>query len=68
MFVYKFKEGPYKKCAELFKEANSIGPELSCIGIFYDDPTKVSKTRTSYNQYEACWDLALHLEVLDFGG
>uniref|UniRef100_A0A3Q2Y804 Testis expressed 264, ER-phagy receptor a n=1 Tax=Hippocampus comes TaxID=109280 RepID=A0A3Q2Y804_HIPCM len=41
MFVYKFKEGPYKKCAELFKEANSIGPELSCIGIFYDDPTKV---------------------------
>ncbi|XP_077430136.1 testis-expressed protein 264 [Vanacampus margaritifer] len=40
-FVYKFKEGSYKKCAELLKEANSIGPALSCIGIFYDDPKKV---------------------------
>ncbi|XP_077385572.1 testis-expressed protein 264 isoform X2 [Festucalex cinctus] len=40
-FVYKFKEGPYKKCAELFKETNSIAPALSCIGIFYDDPKKV---------------------------
>ncbi|XP_061641064.1 testis-expressed protein 264 isoform X2 [Phyllopteryx taeniolatus] len=40
-FVYKFKEGPYKKCFDLFKEANSIGPELSCIGIFYDDPKQV---------------------------
>nr|XP_057935589.1 testis-expressed protein 264 homolog isoform X2 [Doryrhamphus excisus] len=40
-FVYKLKEGPYKNCGEVFKEANSIGPTLSCMGIFYDDPKKV---------------------------
>ncbi|XP_037108019.1 testis-expressed protein 264 isoform X1 [Syngnathus acus] len=40
-FVYKFMEGSYKKCAKQFQEANSIGPKLSCIGIFYDDPQKV---------------------------
>ncbi|XP_061687404.1 testis-expressed protein 264 homolog isoform X2 [Syngnathoides biaculeatus] len=40
-FVYKFREGPYKKCVDLFKEANSIGPQLSCIGIFYDNPKQV---------------------------
>ncbi|KAM9799457.1 testis-expressed protein 264 isoform X2 [Syngnathus typhle] len=38
-FVYKFKEGSYKECAKQFQEANSIGPNLSCIGIFY--PRKV---------------------------
>ncbi|KAM4587778.1 testis-expressed protein 264 homolog [Odontesthes bonariensis] len=40
-FAYKFKEGPYKNCGELLKEAHSVGPELSCIGVFYDDPKKV---------------------------
>lgn len=41
-FAYKFKEGPYKNCGQLFKESHSIGPGLSCIGVFYDDPKKVS--------------------------
>ncbi|KAM6927831.1 testis-expressed protein 264 homolog [Xenentodon cancila] len=36
-FAYKFKEGPYKNCGQLFKEARCVGPELSCIGVFYDD-------------------------------
>ncbi|KAK5912590.1 hypothetical protein CesoFtcFv8_002448 [Champsocephalus esox] len=40
-FAYKFKEGPYKDCRQLFKESRSIGPKLSCIGVFYDDPKKV---------------------------
>ncbi|XP_054639584.1 testis-expressed protein 264 [Dunckerocampus dactyliophorus] len=40
-FVYKLKVGPYKNCGKVFHEANSIGPTLSCIGIFYDDPKKV---------------------------
>ncbi|XP_069546819.1 testis-expressed protein 264 homolog [Brachyistius frenatus] len=40
-FAYKFQEGPYKNCGELFKESRCIGPGLSCIGVFYDDPKKV---------------------------
>lgn len=40
--VYKFVEGPYKNCGHVFGEANSIGPKLPCIGVFYDDPKKVA--------------------------
>jgi len=40
--AYKYKVGPYKNCGSLLKESRSIEPELSCIGIFYDDPKKVS--------------------------
>lgn len=39
--AYKFKEGPYKDCGAAFTEACSIGPKLSAIGIFYDDPKQV---------------------------
>ncbi|XP_020484693.1 testis-expressed protein 264 [Labrus bergylta] len=39
--AYKFKQGPYKNCGQLFKESHSIGPKLSCIGVYYDDPKKV---------------------------
>lgn len=39
--AYKFKQGPYKNCGQLFKESHCIGPRFSCIGIFYDDPKKV---------------------------
>ncbi|KAK7916556.1 hypothetical protein WMY93_012317 [Mugilogobius chulae] len=39
--VYKFLQGPYKNCGQLFKESSSIGPKLPCIGVFYDDPRKV---------------------------
>ncbi|KAL0978126.1 hypothetical protein UPYG_G00166480 [Umbra pygmaea] len=39
--AYKFKQGPYKECGQLFTESCSIGPELSCISVFYDDPGKV---------------------------
>lgn len=40
-FAYKFKEGPYKDCGQLFKESHCIGPGLPQIGVFYDDPRKV---------------------------
>ncbi|XP_032368988.1 testis-expressed protein 264 [Etheostoma spectabile] len=47
-FAYKFKEGPYKNCGQLFKESHSIGPKLSCIGVFYDDPKKVPGPQCRY--------------------
>ncbi|KAM7402232.1 hypothetical protein PAMP_017491 [Pampus punctatissimus] len=47
-FAYKFKKGPYKNCGQLFKESCSIGPKLSCIGIFYDDPKKVPGPQCRY--------------------
>lgn len=40
-FAYKFRQGPYRKSWQLFKESHSIGPKLPCIGVFYDDPKKV---------------------------
>ncbi|XP_029358232.1 testis-expressed protein 264 [Echeneis naucrates] len=47
-FAYKFKQGPYKNCGQLFKETNSIGPKLTCIGVFYDDPKKVPGPQCRY--------------------
>ncbi|CAG06802.1 unnamed protein product, partial [Tetraodon nigroviridis] len=42
--AYKFKEGPYKECGAAFTESSSIGPKLSSIGVFYDDPKQKSST------------------------
>ncbi|XP_076124529.1 testis-expressed protein 264 homolog [Alosa pseudoharengus] len=39
--AYKFKQGPYKDCGALFTECSKLGPKLSTIGVFYDDPKKV---------------------------
>lgn len=39
--AYKFKEGSYKDCGAAFTESCSIGPKLSSIGVFYDDPKQV---------------------------
>ncbi|XP_038553147.1 testis-expressed protein 264 homolog [Micropterus salmoides] len=47
-FAYKFKKGPYKQCGQLFKESLSIGPKLSCIAVFYDDPKKVPGPQCRY--------------------
>lgn len=47
-FAYKFKEGPYKNCGQLFNESYTIGPKLRCIGIFYDDPKKVPEPQCRY--------------------
>ncbi|XP_076602240.1 testis-expressed protein 264 [Chaetodon auriga] len=47
-FAYKFKQGPYKNCWSFLKESHNIGPKLSCIGVFYDDPTKVPAPQCRY--------------------
>ncbi|XP_056131334.1 testis-expressed protein 264 homolog [Lampris incognitus] len=47
-FAYKFKEGPYKNCGQLFTECYSIGPKLSYIGVFYDDHKEVRGQRCRY--------------------
>lgn len=39
--AYKFKEGPYKDCGAAYTESCSIGPKLTAIGVFYDDPKQV---------------------------
>ncbi|XP_059384672.1 testis-expressed protein 264 homolog [Carassius carassius] len=46
--AYKYKCGPYKDCGSLFRESCSIGPKLSCIGIFYDDPKKIPAQKCRY--------------------
>lgn len=43
--AYKFKEGPYKECGAAFTESCSIGPKLSSIAVFYDDPKQVRPHR-----------------------
>lgn len=39
--AYKFKEGSYKDCGAGFTETCSIGPKLSTIAVFYDNPKQV---------------------------
>lgn len=39
--AYKFHEGSYKDCGPAYTESCSIGPKLSSIGVFYDDPKQV---------------------------
>lgn len=39
--AYKFREGSYKDCGAAYTETCSIGPKLSTIGVFYDDPKQV---------------------------
>lgn len=47
-FAYKFEQGPYQNCKQLFKEAHDIGPKLACIGVFYDDPKEVPEPQCRY--------------------
>lgn len=47
-FAYKVGQGPYKNCGQLFQESHSIGPKLTCIGVFYDDPKKVPGPQCRY--------------------
>lgn len=46
--AYKFRQGPYKNSAPLFTESRSLGPKLSCFGVFYDDPRKVPEPLCRY--------------------
>ncbi|KAK6480639.1 testis-expressed protein 264-like [Huso huso] len=40
--AYKFKQGSYKDSGAVFTESCSIGPKLSSIGVYYDDPKQES--------------------------
>ncbi|XP_066554204.1 testis-expressed protein 264 homolog [Amia ocellicauda] len=46
--AYKFKRGAYKDCGSLFTETCSIGPKLSSIGVYYDDPKQVPAEKCRY--------------------
>lgn len=46
--AYKFKEGSYKDCGALYTETCSIGPKLSTIGVFYDDPKQRPSEKCRY--------------------
>ncbi|XP_056884969.1 testis-expressed protein 264 homolog [Takifugu flavidus] len=46
--AYKFKEGPYKECGAAFTESCSIGPKLSSIAVFYDDPKQRPPEKCRY--------------------
>ncbi|KAK2862169.1 hypothetical protein Q5P01_001702 [Channa striata] len=46
--AYKFKEGLYKDCGAAFTETCSIGPKLSAIGVFYDDPKQRPSEKCRY--------------------
>ncbi|MEE6515894.1 hypothetical protein FKM82_025016 [Ascaphus truei] len=40
--AYKFRVGPYDESGNLYTESCSIGPKLVAIGVYYDNPMKVS--------------------------
>ncbi|RUS72922.1 hypothetical protein EGW08_019318 [Elysia chlorotica] len=42
IIAYKFQQGPYHEAGQIFTEAAIIAPENKAIGIYYDDPKKVS--------------------------
>lgn len=44
-FIYKTYVGDYSNAGPYFTEANSINPNLQKIGIYYDDPKRVSFRR-----------------------
>ncbi|XP_040890879.1 testis-expressed protein 264 homolog isoform X2 [Toxotes jaculatrix] len=46
--AYKFKEGSYKDCGAAYTESCSIGPKLSSIGVFYDDPNQRPSEKCRY--------------------
>lgn len=46
--AYKFREGSYKDCGAAYTETCSIGPKLSTIGVFYDDPKQRPAEKCRY--------------------
>lgn len=45
--AYKFRKGSYKDSGAAFTESCSIGPKLSSVGVFYDDPSQVCSSLLS---------------------
>ncbi|CAB1417886.1 unnamed protein product, partial [Pleuronectes platessa] len=46
--AYKFREGSYKDCGAAYTESCSIGPRLTSIGVFYDDPKQRPSEKCRY--------------------
>ncbi|XP_056292940.1 testis-expressed protein 264 homolog [Pseudoliparis swirei] len=46
--AYKFREGSYKDCGAAYTESCSIGPKLSTVGVFYDDPKQRPAEKCRY--------------------
>ncbi|KAM8913896.1 testis-expressed protein 264 [Spinachia spinachia] len=46
--AYKFKEGSYKDSGAAYTESCSIGPQLSTVGVFYDDPKQRPAEKCRY--------------------
>ncbi|XP_070697622.1 testis-expressed protein 264 [Pempheris klunzingeri] len=46
--AYKFKEGSYKECGAAYTEICSLGPKLSTIAVFYDDPKQRPSEKCRY--------------------
>ncbi|XP_034548234.1 testis-expressed protein 264 [Notolabrus celidotus] len=46
--AYKFREGSYKDCGAAYTETCSIGPKLSTISVFYDDPKQRPAEKCRY--------------------
>lgn len=46
--AYKFRKGSYKASGEAFTESCSIGPKLSSVGVFYDDPNQTQADECRY--------------------
>ena len=42
VIAYKFARGPYKEVGPLFFEVAKIAPDNKALGIYYDNPVKVS--------------------------
>ena len=40
-FAYKFGRGPYSEVGPAFTEATCLGPNLRCLGVYYDNPEEV---------------------------
>ncbi|TRY99792.1 hypothetical protein DNTS_033952 [Danionella cerebrum] len=46
--AYKFKKSSYKASGAAFTESCSIGPGLSSVGVFYDDPNQTPADQCRY--------------------
>uniref|UniRef100_A0A9J8CZ89 Testis expressed 264, ER-phagy receptor a n=1 Tax=Cyprinus carpio carpio TaxID=630221 RepID=A0A9J8CZ89_CYPCA len=46
--AYKFRKGSYKASGAAFTESCSIGPKLSSVGVFYDDPNQTQADQCRY--------------------
>ena len=41
--VYKFAQGPYDGSSRVFGEISGLAPNAKCIGLYYDNPDKVTR-------------------------